>query len=89
MLTTRGTSGTDGKCDCSVSVDPSEIFSLEYSGSNSKLYRQRTESIVKDTLGRYGIDNAKVAIEDKGAIQLVIKARLESAIERALDGGKS
>ncbi|MGO1224980.1 MAG: citrate lyase acyl carrier protein [Leuconostoc falkenbergense] len=40
---------------------------------------------IKLTLGLYGIENAVVKVVDKGALDMVIKARTLTAIQRALD----
>lgn len=79
-----GKSGTDKKSDCVVSVEPSDAFELCYEGTNASLYGKSTEAIVKDVLAKYDIKGAKVSVSDKGALKLVIRARTEIAVERAL-----
>lgn len=79
-----GKSGTDKKSDCVVSVEPSDIFELCYEGTNASLYGRSTEALVKDVLAKYDVKRAKVSVSDNGALKLVIRARTEIAVERAL-----
>jgi citrate lyase subunit gamma (acyl carrier protein) len=89
LVTRKGVSGTENKCDCNVTVEPSQSLLVDYQGMNSLLYPKRTEKLVSETLEKYGLRNAKISILDNGALLLVIKARLESAIEKALEENKS
>ncbi|WP_448807679.1 citrate lyase ACP [Aminobacterium mobile] len=89
MIAAKGTSGTDEKCDCIVSIEPSQSILLDYQGTNALLYSKRTKEIVSGTLQKYDVKAAKITIQDNGALALVIRARLESAIEMALKGSKS
>lgn len=86
MIIKSATSGTDGKCDCIVTVEPAESVTLEYVSKNRSIYAKRTEDLVQKTAMRYGLNGVKVKIEDFGALGFVIQARLETAIERALGG---
>ncbi len=86
MLQKSAKSGSDSKCDCIVTVEPANSISLEYKSKNSAVYKKRTEDLVHETAARYGLNGAKVTIEDFGALGFVIMARLEVAIERALGG---
>ena len=38
-----------------------------------------------ETLGRLGVENARVSIVDKGALDFVIRARMQCAICRAAE----
>lgn len=43
------------------------------------------EAVARDTLDKLGIDAAQVIIEDKGALDCVIRARLQTVVRRAAD----
>ena len=75
--------GTLESSDCYVTVSPDETFKLKYSGANSEIFAKRTERLVKSVLDENNIACANVTIEDRGAIEITIKARLETALERA------
>ncbi|MGQ2285324.1 citrate lyase acyl carrier protein [Leuconostoc pseudomesenteroides] len=51
----------------------------------AKQFADDIKSTIKETLGLYGIENAVVKVVDKGALDMVIKARTLTAIQRALD----
>ncbi|KRN76830.1 citrate lyase acyl carrier protein [Weissella minor] len=51
----------------------------------AKQYGTAIKATVTSVLNAYGIDNADVKIVDKGALDMVIKARTIAAVQRALD----
>ena len=75
--------GTLESSDCLVTVSPSDSFKLEYNGANSVIFAKRTEELVRAMLEKTGAENAKITIQDQGAIGITIKARLETALNRA------
>lgn len=82
------TSGTDKKGDALVALELTEqgIINLEL---NSKVYLKYGESIkrsVLETLSELGVQSANIKIDDYGALDFVIRARVETAIVRALGG---
>ena len=78
--------GTLESSDCVVTVSPSDSFVLEYNGANSVIFAKRTEELVRGVLKKTGAENAKITIQDQGAIEITIKARLETALARASKG---
>jgi len=76
--------GTLESADCLVTVSAAEGFVLDYRGSNRKLFGERTRRLVSETLERFGVSGAQVTIQDQGALELVIRARLETALARAM-----
>lgn len=78
--------GTLESSDCVVTVSPSETFALDYRGANSVIFAQRTETLVREILDKHSIAAAGVVIQDQGAIEITIKARLETALLRAAKG---
>ncbi|MBR0139406.1 MAG: citrate lyase acyl carrier protein [Firmicutes bacterium] len=73
----------DQNADCVVVIEPSEggiEIRLE-----SLVLAQYGDAIIasaKDELARFGVTNAKLSITDRGAIDCVLRARLEAAIKR-------
>ena len=43
------------------------------------------EKVVRETLDRLGIDEGLVVVEDKGALDCVVRARVQTAVSRAVD----
>ena len=79
------TSGSEAKDDF--------VVSLELIGKgrcieiNSKVARKFYQSIkedVEEILNEYKIQNVKIKIDDMGAFDFAIKARVETAVKRAL-----
>lgn len=78
--------GTVESSDCLVTVGPSDHLALEYKGANSAVFQKRTEALLWEVLKKYGIDGADITIQDQGALEITMRARLETALERALTG---
>ncbi len=52
------------------------------------MYPERTRGLVEEALGRMGITGALVEIQDQGAILPTLKARIKTALSRAVGGGE-
>ncbi len=78
--------GTVESSDCLVSVEPGDgkiDFSLESSVANQ--FGHQIRKVTFETLERLGVDNVKISIVDKGALDCTIKARIEGAVYRSAD----
>lgn len=51
----------------------------------AKQFDDAIKATITAVLALYGIDNAEVKVVDKGALDMVIKARAMTAVQRALD----
>lgn len=49
-----------------------------------KQFGKRIKEVALDTLTRHGISSCICTLEDKGALDFTIRARIESAIKRSL-----
>ena len=79
--------GTMESSDVYVKVEPCDKLEIEI---ESVVYNQFAEEIKKsimEVVEELGVDSGKISINDKGAIDCVIKARVETAIKRA--GGEN
>lgn len=77
--------GTLESSDCMVSVEPGEgriDFSLDSVVIHQ--YGNQIRRVVLETLTNLGIDNIKIAIVDKGALDCTIRARVEGAVYRSV-----
>lgn len=87
-MTTSFTSGilaTGMRSDCGVVYTPTTKDGLKI-GIASKvdsLYGKAIEDLAKKTLTDLGVKNAKLKIEDGGALPFVIMARIEAAVKMA------
>ena len=77
--------GTLESSDCQVTVEAGEgkvDFSRESAVINQ--YGNQIRKIAYETLDNLGIDNVKLTIVDKGALDCTIKARIEAAVYRSV-----
>ncbi|MGN0295348.1 MAG: citrate lyase acyl carrier protein [Lachnospiraceae bacterium] len=78
--------GTLESSDCQVTVEAGEgkiDFSLDSSVMNQ--YGNQIRRVVYETLNNLGIDNVRISVVDKGALDCTIKARVEGAVFRSLE----
>lgn len=78
--------GTLESSDCQVTLEPGDgkiEFTLESAVINQ--FGNRIRKVAMETLENLGIDNAKITIIDKGALDCTIKARVEGAAYRSAD----
>lgn len=78
--------GTLESSDCQVTVEPGNgkvDFSLESAVIHQ--FGNQIKKVTLETLKDLGIDNVRISIVDKGALDCTIKARIEGAVYRAVD----
>ena len=85
QLTHAGRRGDDVRSDCWVGVTLADSggIDLDLTSRVESMYGDATRELVRKELEALGVTNAKVEIEDKGALPFVIMARVESAVRRA------
>jgi citrate lyase subunit gamma (acyl carrier protein) len=83
MLRRPAQAGTLESSDCLVSVAPSETRELDHRGAGATFFAGRTRGLVNDVLDSLGISGATVTIQDQGALEVTLRARLDTALERA------
>ena len=79
-----GTAGTLESSDVLITIEPAQsggiVLSLESSVINQ--YGRQIKAQVLESLKRLGVENAKVIVNDHGALDCTIKARVECAYYR-------
>ena len=78
--------GTLESSDCQVTVEPGNgkvDFSLESAVIHQ--FGNQIKKVTLETLKDLGIDNVRISIVDKGALDCTIKASIEGAVFRAVD----
>ncbi|NLX85440.1 MAG: citrate lyase acyl carrier protein [Synergistaceae bacterium] len=83
ILLHTASAGTLESSDCLVTVSPAEKLALEYKGANSTVFAERTMRLVESVTKGYALTGAEISIQDQGALEITIRARLETALERA------
>lgn len=77
--------GTLESSDCMVTVEPGEgkiEFSLESPVINQ--FGNQMYKVTMETLKDLGINDVKITIIDKGALDCTLKARIEGAVYRSV-----
>ncbi|MFC2077707.1 aldolase/citrate lyase family protein [Candidatus Bipolaricaulota bacterium] len=74
------TSGSGGKGDCVVAARTAKERRLDVETKGADLLARGVESVVANTLDRLGASEVAVRIADQGALDYVIRARVESAV---------
>lgn len=79
-----GMAGTLESSDAQVTVEPGN-GGIEISIDSSVInqYGRKIRATIQQTLANLEIDNAKVTVVDKGALDCTLKARVEGAVYRA------
>ena len=78
--------GTLESSDCQVTVEPGQgqvEFSLDSVVINQ--FGNQIKKVTMETLDNLGIDDIKITIVDKGALDCTIKARIEGAVYRSIE----
>jgi citrate lyase subunit gamma (acyl carrier protein) len=84
-----GLAGTLESSDAQVSIEPSNTgIHLTVQSSVMNQYGNQIKATVLHTLENLGVQNAKVIVIDKGALDCTIKARVECAVFRSGDASE-
>lgn len=79
--------GTLESSDISIMISPndSDEIEIEIESDVYKQFGNKIKNVIKSTLNKHNITSAKIKAIDKGAVDYVIKARMETAIFRACE----
>lgn len=84
--------GTLESSDCMVTVEPAakgEGITFELESAVIKQYGNRIRKVVLETLERLDVEDVKLTMKDKGALDCTIKARVECAVFRSVNQNKN
>lgn len=77
------TAGTLESSDAQVVVEPgNQGVELELESSVSQQYARQIKQTVLETLSRLEVNNVKIRVVDRGALDCTLKARVECAVFR-------
>ena len=86
-IKTTAVAGTLESCDAYVKVEPSDKLEIEIESVVYNQYADQIQASVQQVLDELDVHAGKISINDKGAVDCVIQARVETAIKRA--GGEN
>lgn len=68
-----------------IAPNPDGAIDIALDSSVQKQFGTVIEQLVRDVLSNMGVESALLEIEDKGALDCVIKARVQAAVMRAAE----
>ena len=81
--------GTVESSDALVSVEPGDgKIELTLTSSVMNQYGRQIKETILETLARLGVDNVRISVVDKGALDCTLKARVECAVFRSSDASE-
>jgi len=89
-ISTAGNYGKEIRSDCKVTIELTKSggLKIELISKIKEYFGDQIVSLAKNELEFFDIKNAKVLIEDRGALDYVIAARIEAAIKQILKTDK-
>ena len=82
-IVTRASAGTMESSDVYVEIEPSENgLQLQVESVVLSQFGDAIEEAVRAVLQELGVEEAKVRVADRGALDCVIRARVEAAVLR-------
>ena len=89
-ICTAGNYGKEIRSDCKVTIELAKSggLKIELISKVKEYFGDQIISLAKGELKFFGINNAKILIEDRGALDYVIAARIEAAIKQLIDTDK-
>ena len=84
-VTRPAMAGTLESSDCQVTVEEGDGgISLTLKSAVIHQFGNRIRKVVYETLERLGVEDVRITIVDKGALDCTIKARVEGAVYRSV-----
>ncbi len=66
-----------------IAPNPDGVIDIALDSTVQKQFGAAIETLVRDLLRQLGVESAALEIEDKGALDCVIRARVQAAVMRA------
>ena len=86
VIKKTATAGTLESSDARVVVEPLPAgIELEISSSVAQQYSRQIRQTIIEALERLDVKNIKIQVEDRGALDCTLKARVECAVFRAAE----
>ena len=77
------TAGTMESSDVYVQIEPAATLDIQLESVVYNQFADQIEATIRRTLEGLGVTNGRISVNDKGAIDCVIEARVETAVKRA------
>ncbi|MDD4159607.1 MAG: citrate lyase acyl carrier protein [Synergistaceae bacterium] len=83
--------GTLESMDCLVTVSeaaPGTGVKIQIAGSSASRFRTAMEKKAAEVIASMGVKDIELSIQDNGALDIVLGARIEAAVKRLIGGGR-
>ena len=81
-LVKSAVAGTMESSDAYVEIEPAEGLQIQLESVVAQQFGDAIKDVVRDVLAEQGVENAKIRVVDRGALECVLRARIETAIVR-------
>lgn len=78
----NASAGTMESSDAYVEIEPSDCLNIQLESVVQGQFGDQIVASVKDVLQQCGVEKANVRVVDRGALECVIRARVETAVNR-------
>lgn len=78
----NASAGTMESSDAYVEIAPGNGLQIRLESVVAQQFGNAIESVVREVLAEQNVENANVRVVDRGALECVIRARVETAILR-------
>ena len=85
-ISRRASAGTMESSDAYIEIEPAPELSIYIESVVKKQFGDKIESAVREVLSDCGVESAIVRVTDRGALECVIRARVETAVKRSGGG---
>lgn len=82
-ITKAALAGTLESSDLLVKIEPNDQLKIIINSDVNKQFGQQIHQVVVTTLAQLNVESGLIIIDDKGALDCVITARVQSAVLRA------
>ena len=79
----KGQAGTMQSSDLMVVVEPADGLVIEIESTVKKQFEHLIRAKLEQVLAKHGAEGARISVNDRGALDYAIEARLETALRRA------
>lgn len=78
----KASAGTMESSDAYVEIAPDTQLQIDLQSVVAQQFGAAIDAVVREVLAEQGVENAYVRVVDRGALECVIRARVETAVLR-------
>ena len=82
-ITSVAVAGTLESSDIYVEAEPGDTLEITIESVVLKQYGEEIRRTVQSVLDELGVTRGKISVQDRGAVDCTIRARVETAVRRA------